>query len=106
MQNLNKTINIGIFGAGFAAHCRCNALKEVSKERLKIKGVYDINPKNSITFSKEYLINQYRNIDDVYKDKDIDTICVCTPSKYHYEIIKSALDHDKNIICEYPLVVK
>ena len=35
--------------------------------------------------------------------KDVDLICVCTPNKLHYPVVKAALEAGKHIFCEKPL---
>ena len=105
-NDIAKNLVIGVVGAGFAAHYRIKGLQSIFKDKLKINGIFDVSQKNALAFSKEFLTNQYRSLEEICSDKDINTICVCTPSKYHYEIIKTALNNYKNIICEYPLVVK
>jgi predicted dehydrogenase len=96
---------VGVIGGGFASHLRCNASKEIDRERLELKGIYDRNTKNKASFANEYGIKSYTNLEDMLSDKEINTIFVCVPSKYHYESIKSALKYDKNVLCEYPFIV-
>jgi UDP-N-acetyl-2-amino-2-deoxyglucuronate dehydrogenase len=104
--DIAKNLVIGVVGAGFAAHCRIRGLQSIFKDELKINGIFDVSQKNALAFSKEFLTNQYSSLEEICSNNDINTVCVCTPSKYHYEIIKIALNNYKNIICEYPLAVK
>ena len=87
-NDIAKNLVIGVVGAGFAAHCRIRGLQSIFKDKLKINGIFDVSQKNALAFSKEFLTNQYRSLEEICSNKDINTICVCTPSKYHYEIIK------------------
>ena len=99
-----KKLVIGIIGAGYAAHLRAQAVRKFPDDRLKIKGVYDLNVKNSSRFSEEISAQSYTSLEELYADSEINTISVCVPNRYHYEVVKSALENKKNVICEYPLV--
>jgi len=43
------------------------------------------------------------NIDDIFKDKSIDIIDICTPSYSHEELVIAALKSGKHVLCEKPL---
>ncbi len=98
-------IKVGLIGAGYAAHRRASAIRELDSKRLVIKGVYDKNTEHSSEFSKEFNINSYTSIEEMCIDKGINTVSVAVPNKYHYEIVKYALENGKNVLCEYPLVL-
>jgi len=40
---------------------------------------------------------------ELFRDKDIDIIDVCTPNMYHMELVIAALEAGKHVICEKPL---
>lgn len=44
------------------------------------------------------------NEDDIFGNKDIDVINICTPNSYHKNQILKALDSKKHIYCEKPVV--
>ncbi|MCK5570438.1 MAG: Gfo/Idh/MocA family oxidoreductase [Spirochaetes bacterium] len=98
-------LKIGLIGAGYAAHRRASAIRELDSKRLVIKGVYDKNTEHSSEFSKEFNINSYTSIEEMCIDTGINTVSVAVPNKYHYEIVKYALENGKNVLCEYPLVL-
>ena len=55
-----KKIVIGIVGAGYSAHLRAYAIRKIPGDRIRIKGVYDINGKHLSEFSKEILSKSYQ----------------------------------------------
>ncbi|HEB32789.1 MAG TPA: Gfo/Idh/MocA family oxidoreductase [Spirochaetes bacterium] len=98
-------VKIGMIGAGYAAHVRACAVKEFDSKRLLMSGVYDKNPGHSSEFSKEFGVKSFSSLDGILDSSDINTVSVAVPNKYHYEIVKQALERGKNAICEYPLVL-
>jgi len=98
-------LNIAVIGAGYASHLRCNAIKKVNDPGLSIKSVYDKNPGHTEKFANEFQVKSYKEIDEIWKDNDINTVLICTPNKYHFDLAKIALDNGRNVICEYPLTV-
>ena len=100
-----KKLIVGVLGSGVAAHQRCRAVKAMNNPRLILKGNYDTNDKNSSLFSKEFFTHYYKSFENMLQDKEINTIFVCVPNKYHFEMSKISLIHNKNVVCEYPLVI-
>ena len=98
-------IKIGMIGAGYAAHVRATAVKAFDSKRLVMDGVYDKNQVHSNEFSKEFGVKTYSSFDGILESSEINTVSVAVPNKHHYEIVKKALGMDKNVICEYPLVL-
>lgn len=46
------------------------------------------------------------NYKDILKDKDIDAVCIATPTNTHFAFTKEALEAGKHVICEKPLTLK
>jgi predicted dehydrogenase len=102
---LNEKLIIGMVGAGYAAHLRSYAIREYKSERFEIQGVFDTNFNHSEKFSKELKVRSYSSLEAICAESAINTISVAVPNKYHYEIVQYALTKNKNVICEYPLVI-
>lgn len=100
-----KDLKIAVIGTGFASHLRCNAIKKVNDPRISLVGVFSKNPKHAVEFSKEFSISCYSSKNEIWLSNIINTILICTPNKYHKELINTALENGKNVICEYPLVI-
>jgi hypothetical protein len=92
--------------AGYAAHLRAQAVVQMGHERIRIRGVHDKNPKNCSQFAGELGVPPYASLEKICSDESINAISVAVPNRYHYEIVKCALDHGRNAICEYPLVIQ
>jgi predicted dehydrogenase len=99
----NKLI-IGVVGVGLTSHFRYHALKRIPKSKVELKGAYSKTPKNLLNFSNEMSTKAYSSLEELLKDSEINTISINTPNSYHYDIAKLALNNNKNVIVEYPLV--
>ncbi len=100
-----EILHIGMIGAGYAAHLRAQAVRTLNSKRVIIRGVYDKNIKNAVEFSKELSVCTYSTLEEICRNDEINTVTVAVPNKFHYEIVKYALERNKNAICEYPLVL-
>lgn len=94
-------MNIGIIGAGNWGHRVIDEYVDLKKE-----GVIDhvfICDKN-----KELLKN-YKNYktDSDYKkflkDDSLDAVHICVPNKFHYDIVKYAMENNKHVLVEKPM---
>jgi len=41
---------------------------------------------------------------ELVADPDLDALCVCTPNNLHFEMVEAALENNKHVLVEYPLV--
>ncbi len=47
-------------------------------------------------------VNYTSNLDDIYKDEDINLVVITTPSASHYDLAKQTLEAGKNVLVEKP----
>lgn len=57
-------------------------------------------------FELKYVCNSKSDLELVWSDPGIRAVVVATPNATHYPIIRSALQHDKNVLSEKPLALK
>ena len=97
-------IKVGTIGTSFIA-------KEFVTNVNKIDGI-QVSACYSRTLEKGEKFAKENNINNVYTDllkmleSDIDLVYVASPNTVHYEQVKLALDHNKNVLCEKPFVTK
>jgi len=53
-----------------------------------------------------YTVKPYWNLDLLLKNENLNIVSVCTPPKYHYQMVKKCLEKNINVFCEKPLVTK
>lgn len=95
-----KTYNLGIIGYGGMAGNH-NRQLEHKNVRVKIKGVYDIDPKR-LDVAKEQGHIAYSSKEELLNDKEIDIVLVATTNEYHKALAIEALRAGKHVICEKP----
>jgi len=100
----DKTIGIGIVGAGFARTTQipgfqnCNGARVVaitSRHREHAESV-------AAEFGIEHVTNDW---EDLVARDDVDLVSVVTPPATHMEITLAALDHGKAVLCEKPMAM-
>ncbi|PLR87167.1 Gfo/Idh/MocA family protein [Bacillus sp. V33-4] len=95
-------LKIGIIGLGavgkrlleqFAIHAN-----------VTVEMLCDTNPALAKETSEQYSnIPWTTNYDEILKNKQIDWVYIAVPPKYHYQIVISAIESGKHILCEKPL---
>ncbi|MBN1108177.1 MAG: Gfo/Idh/MocA family oxidoreductase [Bacteroidales bacterium] len=93
----------GIFGAGAIAEVHARAINSI--EDAVLTGVYDIHPDRTLSFSKKYNCKPFGSPEELVSDKNIDIVCVCTPSGEHLNPALLSIKAGKHCIIEKPLEV-
>src|SRR5687768_1788095 len=102
-----KKLGVALLGLGdYATHQLGPALKKTGNARLAaiITGSPDKVPK----WQKDYEIPDggvydYKNLEKIADNKDVDIIYVVTPTALHAEYTLRALEAGKHVICEKPM---
>jgi glycerol-3-phosphate cytidylyltransferase len=104
LRNENiKDINIGIVGANSDAKRFLRELKFVSF--VKATDIFDSSSKNIDEVLKaEDIENTHTNFQEFLKS-DIKAVYICSDISSHYRYIKYALNNNKHVLCENPLVL-
>lgn len=56
-------------------------------------------------FNLRCICNSKFNLNEIWKDKNIDSVVVATPQETHYEVVREALLCNKNVLSEKPLTL-
>lgn len=100
-----KTICIGLAGAGYAAWLHGNAYQRIAKVPVCLKTVADIDKEKADNIREKFGFEfAADNIDAILKDPEIDVLDIATPPILHAEMIKKGLEAGKHVICEKPLL--
>lgn len=95
-----KIYRLGMIGfGGMAGHHYTQLTK--GNTRVRIKGVYDINPAR-MNAAIEKGLHPYSSREELLSDPEIDIVLVATTNETHAEICKDALRHGKHVLCEKP----
>lgn len=93
-------MNFAVIGLGSFGIKRAKAIK--SSKVAKLKTIFDLN-NQSLEKAKEILSVQSYNLEKILGDKSIDVVCICTPNKFHKDLIIRSLNSGKHVFCEKPL---
>lgn len=103
LREQNKRIlKAGIIGTGRIANRFMPEVKLVSG--VSAQGVYNPHSESAETFAGKWEINAYSDLETFYKE--VDVVYIASPHQFHYEYIKSALEHGKHVLCEKPMVLQ
>lgn len=74
---------------------------ELAKSGVKLYGVANRTYDKAVAYANKYGVEKvYDNIDDVYKDKDVDIIYISTPHNTHISFLRKAISAGKHVLCE------
>ena len=96
-------MRVAIVGAGLIAHAHAQAVKGLGHH---LELIVSRTADKAASFAQQWNIPSFStNFEDVLAD-NIDSVHICTPPALHYQMIKKALNANKHIICEKPMVLK
>ncbi|MBI5118330.1 Gfo/Idh/MocA family oxidoreductase [Candidatus Poribacteria bacterium] len=102
-----ERLRIGLIGAGFIGVAHANAIETIIGEKLaaaEFVSVCDADAARARGIAESFGAKEHCSdaIGLIDSDK-IDTVFICTPTKYHPEIVAAAAKQGLNIFCEKPL---
>ena len=94
-----KKINVGVIGLGIGER----HLETLTKSHVvnKIK-IFDINKKKKNLLSKKYKVGSYENLNQIFKDDNINLIIDSSYDNCHYDHIIKSIKANKSIFVEKP----
>ena len=96
-------VRIGIIGTGVGIRTLLPGFRKVSG--AEVIAICGSKLERSEQFAKEYGIPiAYDSYKELCENKEIDLVCVATPNNFHFEQVKYAINLNKNVLCEKPLV--
>jgi predicted dehydrogenase len=100
----DKTIGVGIVGAGFARTTQIPGFRNCKGARVVAITSRHHEHAESVAqeFGIEHVTNDWREL--VARD-DVDLVSVVTPPSTHMEITLTALEHGKAVLCEKPMAM-
>ncbi|MCD6122163.1 MAG: Gfo/Idh/MocA family oxidoreductase [Spirochaetales bacterium] len=95
-------IGIGVVGLGRLGYVHArNIAREVPN--AKLVAVCDIDEDKANNTSRELGCKPYNNVNKMLEDKDIDAVCVVTPTSLHVDPVTAVAEAGKPLFCEKPL---
>ena len=101
-EEQDDEVKIGIVGCGRIARRFPKEAAVVSA--VTISSVYDIERSHAELLTTTHNIPDIADSYAALVDK-VDAVYIATPHLSHYELAKYALEHDKHVLCETPMVL-
>lgn len=100
-----KKLKVGIVGVG--SIYRSHVPGWQGSPDAELVALADINPVQLNKVGDELGVKlRYEKAEDLYANKDIDIVDICTASQYHAPLAIAALEAGKHVLCEKPLAPK
>jgi predicted dehydrogenase len=100
-------LHIGLIGAGFIGVAHANAIETILSEKLVLAdfvSVCDTNEEKAKAIAESF--GAHDSCSDplaLIDSGKIDTVFICTPTKFHPELVEASAKRGLNIFCEKPL---
>ena len=99
---MSKTYKVGVIGVGGIAKTHMPGWN--ASGITEVVAACDIDEAAVEKFGAEWKIpGLTTDAADLFRNRNIDIIDICTPNKYHAPLAIAALDAGKHVICEKPL---
>ena len=98
-----KELGFGIIGAGAISPLHISAIEKCEGARLA--GIADVSEERALAIGEEKRIPSYTDYRDLLRNRDVDVVCILTPSGLRAPVCIDAARAGKHIIAEKPLEV-
>lgn len=89
--------------AGYGAIGPIHAMALEKARQGQLYAVCDIDPERRRQCREQYGAAEYEDFDVMLRDREIQSVHICTPHYLHYEMIKKALEVGKDVVAEKPV---
>lgn len=101
---MNKTVTIGMVGAGRATELHMSGYDRVYGVDIRRKWIFAKRIEQISAAKERYGFERFTlEYNDLLNDPEVDVIDICTPPHIHTQEIIRALKAGKHVICEKPL---
>src|ERR1700676_304090 len=94
-------LNVAIVGAGNVGKIRSDVIRRSLLSRVQM--VTDVDEARASALASSVGADATTDWSAVVRSPKIDVVVVSTPTKFHAQIVKGALEGGKHVLCEKPL---
>jgi len=94
-------LGIAIIGAGNIGRIRARVIQ--ASQRAQVKAIADIDLACAQELANASGASATTDWQSAIQSSDVQAVVVCTPTKFHAQVIESALRAGKHVLCEKPL---
>lgn len=95
-----QKLKIGIIGCGKQAPKHISGLRKIPGVELVLA---DIDPALAEALGTKEKVSWVSQVDDIFSDREIQGVDICTPTQTHFDLIQKAVQAGKDFFCEKPL---
>lgn len=92
-------VNVSVIGTGRMGQFHLNVINQINN--VCLTGIYDIDNEQADDITKKYNIKKFKSFDEAISLSD--AVIIATPTKYHFEIAKKAIEMGKHVLVEKPM---
>ncbi|EKV56819.1 Gfo/Idh/MocA family protein [Brachyspira hampsonii] len=92
-------VNISLIGVGRMGQFHLNVVSQINQ--INLSGIYDADENHLNEISKKFNIRKFNSIDEAIDNAD--AVIIASPTIYHFEIAKKALEKGKHVLVEKPM---
>ncbi len=95
---MDKNLNWAVLGVGVIANEMAQALQKAGRQ---LYAVGNRTHEKAVAFAEKYNVGKvYNQIEDMFTDDNVDIIYITSPHNTHFNFMRQALEHGKNIFVE------
>ncbi len=99
-----EKIKVAVVGTGFIGPAHIEALRRLPN--IEVVALCEVSEELAQQKAKLLGIPKAMLFEDMLKDKEIQSVHICTPNFLHYSQSKAVLEAGKHVVCEKPLATK
>lgn len=99
-----ERIRFGILGCGVIGPHHAQAIAGLTDD-AELVAVADRHPDRAVQLAQQYRVAVYTSLDELLQHRELDAVCICTPSGEHTENAVAVLHAGKHVVVEKPVDV-
>ncbi|ANN63107.1 Gfo/Idh/MocA family protein [Brachyspira hyodysenteriae] len=92
-------VNISLIGVGRMGQFHLNVVSQIN--HINLAGIYDADENHLNEISQKYNIRKFNSVDEAIDNAD--AVIIASPTIYHFEIAKKAVEKGKHVLVEKPM---
>jgi predicted dehydrogenase len=96
---MSNALRVGVAGTGSLGYHHARLLRDVAG--VSFGGFFESNPERAAQVSKELGITAHPTLDALLQN--VDALSIVTPTKFHHQVAKAALEAGKHLLIEKPI---
>lgn len=100
---MNRQVGFAVIGCGMISQFHIAGISGL--EEAVLKGVYDVSREQGEKIAACHQVKFYASMEEIWEDKDVEAVCICTPSGLHADAACEAAAHGRHVLVEKPMAL-